>query len=50
MTSDGKKIISGSDDKTIRIWETETGKECNTFFGHEVAVQFYYLSHSYHLD
>ena len=27
FSPDGKKIVRGSDDKTIRVWNAETGKE-----------------------
>ena len=27
FSPDGKKIVSGSYDKTIRVWDAETGKE-----------------------
>ena len=27
FSPDGKKIVSGSEDKTIRVWDAETGKE-----------------------
>ena len=36
ITPDGKQIVSGSQDKTIRIWDTETGKTVRTIRG-EVA-------------
>ena len=26
ISSDGGKIVSGSDDNTVRVWSTETGK------------------------
>ena len=26
FSSDGKKIVSGSSDKTIRVWDADTGK------------------------
>lgn len=31
---DGKFIITGSYDKTIKLWETSTGREVRTFNGH----------------
>lgn len=31
---DGKFIITGSDDKTLKLWETATGREIRTFNGH----------------
>ncbi|PPQ73872.1 hypothetical protein CVT26_011735 [Gymnopilus dilepis] len=33
FSHDGKKVISGSDDKTIRIWNVETGEEESRFKG-----------------
>ena len=27
FSPDGKKIVSGSEDMTIRVWDAETGKE-----------------------
>ncbi len=38
ITPDGKKIVSGSRDKTIRIWDLETGKELKVLSGHTDAV------------
>ncbi|MCL1466845.1 WD40 repeat domain-containing protein, partial [Argonema galeatum] len=31
ITPDGKKAISGSYDKTLKLWNLETGKEIATF-------------------
>jgi WD40 repeat protein len=36
ITPDGKQIVSGSQDKTIRVWDIETGKAVRTIRG-EVA-------------
>jgi WD40 repeat protein len=38
MTLDGKKIISGSYDKTIRIWNIEALKEEDILEGHSDSV------------
>ncbi|MCP4350965.1 MAG: hypothetical protein GY795_36325, partial [Desulfobacterales bacterium] len=38
MSSDGKYIISGSDDNTVRLWDAATGKEIRTFSGHQSSV------------
>lgn len=38
ISADGKLIISGSVDKTIRIWETESGKCLKVLEGHSDAV------------
>ncbi len=35
FTEEGKKIISGGYDKTVRIWDVSTGKCTNVFPGHE---------------
>ena len=34
LTPDGKQVISGSDDQTIKIWHLETGEELKTLKGH----------------
>ncbi|HAG81255.1 MAG TPA: hypothetical protein DCL61_08790, partial [Cyanobacteria bacterium UBA12227] len=34
VTADGKQIISGSNDHTLKVWDLETGKEFFTFEGH----------------
>eukprot|EP01061_Rhynchopus_euleeides_P004109 TRINITY_DN13434_c0_g1_i7.p1 TRINITY_DN13434_c0_g1~~TRINITY_DN13434_c0_g1_i7.p1 ORF type:complete len:124 (+),score=25.96 TRINITY_DN13434_c0_g1_i7:23-373(+) len=38
VTPDGSKIISASDDKSVRVWETATGKELQKLGGHTSAV------------
>jgi WD40 repeat protein/energy-coupling factor transporter ATP-binding protein EcfA2 len=44
---DGKRIVSGSQDKTVRIWDATTGKPIgNPLLGHKAAV----LSVSYSPD
>ena len=34
ISPDGKTIVSGSDDKTVRLWDIETGKEIRRLQGH----------------
>lgn len=38
FSPDGKQALSGSMDKTVRLWDLETGKEIRCFHGHEDAV------------
>jgi WD40 repeat protein len=33
LTPDGCRAVSGSDDRTLRLWDLETGKEIATFTG-----------------
>ena len=35
VTPDGRYIVSGSDDKTVRVWERDTGKEVQKLTGHQ---------------
>jgi WD40 repeat protein/class 3 adenylate cyclase/GTPase SAR1 family protein len=35
---DGQRLISGSDDRTLKLWELATGKEGQTFKGHTDSV------------
>ena len=34
VTPDGRYIVSGSQDKTVRVWERDTGKEVQKLTGH----------------
>jgi WD40 repeat protein len=38
FSGDGMRITSGSDDKTVRVWDTLTGAELNVLNGHTDAV------------
>jgi WD40 repeat protein len=35
---DGKRILSGSDDKTLKVWDAESGSELMTLRGHDDSV------------
>ena len=38
FSSDGKKVVTGSCDKTARIWDAESGKELKRLEGHKERV------------
>ncbi|MEJ6487580.1 hypothetical protein N0Y54_41095 [Nostoc punctiforme UO1] len=38
ISPDGQSIISGSYDKTIKIWNLNTGKEIRTLLGHHECL------------
>ena len=35
---DGKHVLSGSDDKTVKIWDAQTGKEVSVLLCHRPIV------------
>ena len=35
----GTRIVSGSEDKTVRVWNTETGRLLSTLNGHSLSVK-----------
>ena len=37
---DGKHIVSGSEDKTVKIWDSTTGKEVRVLVCHRSIVCF----------
>ncbi len=38
FTPDGRRVLSGSSDKTLRLWDLTTGRTLRTFEGHESEV------------
>jgi WD40 repeat protein len=38
FSPDGKRIVSGSGDKTLKVWDAQTGQETLTLKGHSDAV------------
>jgi WD40 repeat protein len=38
VTLDGRRIITGSYDKTVRVWDTKSGREIAALHGHEGEV------------
>jgi len=38
FSPDGRRLVSGSEDKTIRMWDVKTGKKLTRYMGHAGAV------------
>ena len=38
FSPDGRRIVSGSHDKTVKVWDTATGQETMTLKGHAAGV------------
>jgi sugar lactone lactonase YvrE len=38
FSPDGQRIMSGSEDKTIKLWDAQTGSELRTFGGHSYFI------------
>ncbi|WP_185154035.1 caspase family protein [Fulvivirga sp. M361] len=38
FTNDGNYLLSGSRDKTIKLWELATGREIRSYLGHESTI------------
>lgn len=45
LSHDGRRLVSGSDDKTVRVWDAETGALQRTLEGHTGSVGSVALSH-----
>jgi len=39
FSPDGRYVLSGSDDKTLKLWDVKTGECIRTFEGHEGSVR-----------
>ena len=38
MSGDGRLAVSASDDKTLKVWDVESGRELRTLEGHSDSV------------
>ena len=38
VTPDGRRAVSGSDDKTLKVWDLDSGAELRTLEGHDSSV------------
>jgi WD40 repeat protein len=49
LSGDGRRVVSGSDDNTVRVWDSSTGRAVSTFHGHTGVVWSVALSADGHL-
>jgi WD40 repeat protein len=45
VTPDGRHLVSGADDKTIKLWSLQTGKEIRTLHEHSDSVSHVDVTH-----
>jgi len=38
ISPDGRRLLTGHDDKSVRLWDIATGKEIHRFNGHTLNV------------
>jgi WD40 repeat protein len=38
VTPDGAQLVTGGEDRTVRVWDTKTGKQLRSFQGHATKV------------
>ena len=38
VTADGRRAVSASPDKTLKLWELDSGRELRTLTGHTSSV------------
>ena len=38
FSPNGKQVVSGSEDKSVKLWNIETGTELSTMTGHSAPV------------
>src|SRR5262249_11270138 len=45
LSPDGRRLLTGHEDKTVRLWDVATGKQLRRFEGHTAAVNCVAFSH-----